>query len=181
MVLSKIWIIFLRFLCIIFYLSQNQAVDKKGVIEAEVLGFFQNLASHLLTKMYKKTQGPDLCPQFSQAGYALSSTQGRAGAWSGTLVQLIALKENPPVYQLTYVKEVLKGIFQLLLLNAKTHWAQFIHLPDYIWEQNQSVISDLAFAYDPHIRTMGQGKKSQMSSIFLNQFPCWESCVRMMP
>lgn len=84
-------------------------------------------------------------------------------------------------YQLIYVKEVLKRIFQLLLLNAKTHWAEFIHLPDYIREQNWSVISDLAFAYEAHIRTMGQGKKCQMSSIFLNQFPCWESCERMMP
>lgn len=91
------------------------------------------------------------------------------------------LKENPPVYQLAYVKEVLKGIFQLLLLNAKTHWAEFIHLPDCIWEQDQSVTSDLAFAYDSHIRTMDQGRKSQMSSIFLNQFPCRESCLKMMP
>lgn len=131
--------------------------------------------------MHKKTQRPGFSPELSQAGWALCSTLGRAGAWPGTPAQPIALKENLPVFQQIYVKEVLKGIFQLLLLNAKTHWAEFIHLPDCIWEQNWSVISDLAFAYDAHIRAPGQGKKNQMSSIFQNQFPCQESCSRMMP
>lgn len=129
--------------------------------------------------MHKKIKG-QVCLHSSprQAGF---STPGRGGAWPETSAQTIVLKENPPVFQQIYVKEVLKGIFQLLLLNAKIHWAEIIHPPDCIWEQNWSVISDLAFAYDPHIRAMGQGKKNQMNNIFQNQFLCQESCSRMMP
>lgn len=60
MVLSKNQIILLRFLCIVLYFSQNQAVDKKAVIEAEGLGFFfQSLAS--LLKCIRKLKG-HVCP-----------------------------------------------------------------------------------------------------------------------
>lgn len=123
-----------------------------------------------------------ICPCSSPGQAGLCAARlGAAGAWMKALVPLISLQEKPPGFQPMYVKEVLKGIFQLLLLNAKTQWAEYIHLPDCIWEQNWSVISDLAVAYDLHIRATGQGKKNQMSSIFQNQFPYWESCSRMMP
>lgn len=59
--LSKIQIILLRFLCITFYFSQNQVVDKKGVIEAENLGFFLKALPHFYWPKCTRTLKGQVC------------------------------------------------------------------------------------------------------------------------
>jgi len=63
------------------YFGQNQVIDKSRIIKAKASPRPpQSLASFLLTKMHKKTQGPGLSPQLSQANWGLSATLERGGA-----------------------------------------------------------------------------------------------------